>query len=543
MKDDPAQDPLSDATTKSRLTVREQRIIFSPLRLIVLLATSLFTIEILIEYVLRALPPLPWLTECILDSLLTTLILFPVLFLYVFKPLKHLVADYRVSEMNLRLTRDSLEQRVAERTASMLDALLHLEKENVERCQVEKALQASEELFRQIFEQSEDAIIMISRDCDSILKVNPVAERLFASGREELIAGGVAGLFSGREKELLGKALIALRSNGEPVEIKQMEIRDETGRVRIFSFRGKLISLEGSQVFYTTFRDITRRVRLEEESREIQARLIHANRMTSLGMLVASVAHEINNPNNFILMNASLLQQSWNDIHDVLRRQYEQEGEFMIGHAPFSDAAKFLPEAYDGIAEGARRIREIVDNLKNHCRGDRDNLDGLADLNAVVRMSVSLLNHLISRTTNRFSLELAPDLPPARGSMSQLEQVAINLITNALQSLPDAEHGIRISTGMNAEGDRLELRIEDEGGGIPEEIASRVMEPFFTTRLDRGGTGLGLAICVTIINDHGGTIRFVSEPGRGTVFVVSLKRADLSDLNISGMGGNNAGRQ
>jgi C4-dicarboxylate-specific signal transduction histidine kinase len=123
-----------------------------------------------------------------------------------------------------------------------------------------------------------------------------------------------------------------------------------------------------------------------------------------------------------------------------------------------------------------------------------------------------------------------------------LEQVAINLITNALQSLPDADHGIRVSTAMDETGDQLLLRIEDEGGGIPEDIAARVMEPFFTTRLDRGGTGLGLAICVTIINDHGGSIRFESEPGKGTVFIVRLQRADTGDGNRSAIGGNDAGR-
>jgi PAS domain S-box-containing protein len=542
MGDIPAQGPQTGTGTNSRLTAREQRIVFSPLRLICLLAVSLIIIEILVEFLAPYLPALPQYSWYVLDSLLTTLILFPLLFLYVFKPLKHLVADFSNNERNLRLARINLEQQVAERTASMLDAMLHLEKENAERCQVERALQASEELFRQIFEQSEDAIIMIARDSNAILKINPVAERLFARGRAELVAAGLPGLFSGREKEQLAKAIAEIRRDGLPVDLKQLEIRGAAGQTRILSFRGKLISLEGSQVIYTTFRDITRRVRLEEESKEIQARLIHANRMTSLGMLVASVAHEINNPNNYILMNASLLQQSWNDIHRVLRQHYQEEGEFMIGQATFSEAAQFLPEAYDGIADGARRIREIVDNLKGHCRGDRGGLDGTADLNAVVRMSVSLMNHLISRTTNHFTLDLAPDLPPVRGSMHQLEQVAINLITNALQSLPDAEHGIRVSTALDRAEDKLLLRIEDQGGGIPEEIAGRVMEPFFTTRLDRGGTGLGLAICATIINDHGGSIRFESEPGKGTVFIVRLQRADRGEGNKSGMGGNDAGR-
>lgn len=518
------QEQLSDNEQGARLTDREKRILFSPLRLILLLAVSIFIIEIATMAFVAQLPELSLAAECFLDSLLLTVFLFPILFFYVFRPLFHLVTDYRAGEHSLLLARDNLEQKVAERTHALNEAMQRLEEENEERRRAEIALRESEDRFRQIFEQSEDAIVMISPDEDAILDINPVAEKLFGKEREVLITGGVRGLFISNDIERLVKVINDLRAGGAG-DFDHIDVRCGTGDQRILSFRGKLISLRGTTVLYTTFRDITRRVRLEEESREIQARLIHANRMTSLGLLVASVAHEINNPNNYILMNAAILQKSWKDIHSVLRERYEQDGEFMVGRTPYSEAARFLPDVYDGIADGARRISEIVDNLKDFGRDDSGGLHGLVDMNAVVRLSVSILNHHISRTTRHFSLDLDDALPLVRGSVRQLEQVVINLIINSLQSLPDVEHGVRVSTSLGADGEHVMLQIADQGNGIPDEIASRVMEPFFTTRLDRGGTGLGLAICVTIVRDHQGTIGFESTPGEGTVFSVSLRRA------------------
>src|SRR6185369_10777860 len=144
-------------------------------------------------------------------------------------------------------------------------------------------------------------------------------------------------------------------------------------------------------------------------------------------------------------------------------------------------------------------------------------------------LSASILNPLISSSTRRFKLELAEGLPQVRGSARQLEQVVINLIQNALLALPDPDHGVRVGTELDPESGNVLIRVSDEGSGIAPEISDRVMEPFFTTRLERGGTGLGLAICATIVKEHGGSIEFSSEPGKGTMFTVRLCRATSSE--------------
>jgi signal transduction histidine kinase len=113
-----------------------------------------------------------------------------------------------------------------------------------------------------------------------------------------------------------------------------------------------------------------------------------------------------------------------------------------------------------------------------------------------------------------------------------LEQVVINLIQNALLALPDAEHGVRVGTGFDPDSGQVLIQVSDEGNGIPPEIAARIMEPFFTTRLEHGGTGLGLAISSTIVKEHGGSIEFSSEQGRGTTFTVRLCPAATAEKDL-----------
>jgi polar amino acid transport system substrate-binding protein len=137
--------------------------------------------------------------------------------------------------------------------------------------------------------------------------------------------------------------------------------------------------------------------------------------------------------------------------------------------------------------------------------------------------AVSLVSNMIKKATNHFSLVLADDLPTLKGNFQRLEQVMINLIQNACQAIPDNRRGIRVSTRFDKEGDCIVVTVEDEGTGIPLDILPHIRDPFFTTRHDKGGVGLGLSISSRIVEEHGGTMEFASEPGKGTVVTVLLR--------------------
>ncbi|KAF0221593.1 MAG: PAS domain-containing sensor histidine [Geobacteraceae bacterium] len=394
-----------------------------------------------------------------------------------------------------------------------------------ERKQVEEALRASEERFRQLFEQSEDAIILFKPGTCSIIDVNPTVGKLFGYTKTELMEGGLERLTKPEEFARLSSAVCRVR-HGEMSSLDNIAGLRKDGSGIIVSMRGKMVILQGVPMVYTTFRDVTERIHLEEEARDIQAKLILANKMTSLGLLVSGVAHEINNPNNFIMANSQLLARTWEDAFKVLREYYRENGDFLIGGIPFSEMSEHAPQLFRGITEGSRRINEIVNNLKQFSRQDRSGAERDVDCNQVVTSAVSLLLHQINNYTENFRLDLAEKLPPVRGSHQQLEQVVINLLTNACQALPARECGVRVTTGFDAASGQVTITVRDEGRGIPRDIITKVLEPFFTTKLDSGGTGLGLAISNSIIKDHNGSLNFESEPGKGTTFIVKIPAAD-----------------
>jgi PAS domain S-box-containing protein len=438
------------------------------------------------------------------------------------------ITERKRTEEELQGYRSHLEEMVRERTQALEESSLLLVKENEETRKTKEELRESEERFRQLFEQSEDAIILISPENNKIIDLNPTAETIFRKRRGELLDGGLSALCDPEGQKQLVSILDQIIQGNSPSTIERFECLLPPGEVHFFSFHGKRIPLQGSEIFFTTFRDITTRIQMEEQAQEIQARLIQVNRMTSLGTMVSSVAHEINNPNNFLLMNAGIIKRAWYDIAAVVEEYFQSKGDFAVAQSTWSEARTFLPDAFEGIQQGALRISDIVSNLKEYGRDARFESESVADVNAVVQLSVAILGHLITNSTHRFKLDLVDDLPMARGSARQLEQVVINLIQNALQALPGPERAVLVGTGLDPDSGHVLIRVSDEGSGIPPEIAARIMEPFFTTRLERGGTGLGLAICSTIVKEHGGSIEFSSLPGKGTTFTVRLCRAESS---------------
>ncbi len=529
MPTETTQKPSFKSKNQTQLTDRERNIIFSPMRLVLTLVFSVFIIETVVMMLLYVLPAMPPALEFLLDSTILSLFLCPILYRYLFKPLLHLIAECRENEVQLQSSKIYLEEKVLERTSDLDQAILQLQQEIEVRGKIESALRESETRFRQIFEQSEDAIILISADDHSFLDVNPPAEKIFYKNRDDLIAAGLAGLGLSPDCSELCDAITKIVAEKSLNNIGQLDYHTADNEKRILSFRGKMITLQGTEIILATFRDITRRVRMEEDARNLQSRLIHANRMTSLGLLVSSVAHEINNPTNYILANAALIKKAWKDMEPLLEEHYRCTGDFAVGQTTWRDARTFLPDAYDGILIGARRIVEIVENLKGYGRGDRSPRESRADINEVVRLSASILGHHISRLTSNFRIELAAGLPPVTGNTRQLEQVVTNLIQNALQALPEKKCGVHVSTLYDEVNNEVIVRVTDEGSGIRADLAEHIMEPFFTTRLEQGGTGLGLAICSTIVKDHGGRFEFSSEPGIGTTFAMHLPAANDSN--------------
>ncbi len=269
-------------------------------------------------------------------------------------------------------------------------------------------------------------------------------------------------------------------------------------------------------------RDITAAVRMEEEANRIQSRLIHTNKMTSLGALVSGVAHEINNPNSFIHHNAQTLSKICMDAIEILGQYYKDNKNFKLAGISFPQVQALVPELLNGINEGSLRIKQFVESLRDFARPETTYMHEDVNVNNIVMTSKSILNNHISKFTDKFYVHCSDHIPLIRGSAQKIEQVIINIIMNALQSLPDKKAGIEISTSYDKKLNHVVINVKDDGIGMSDEVCKRITEPFFTTKADSGGLGLGLSISSTIIKEHNGSLMFHSTVGKGTTVSVKL---------------------
>lgn len=270
-----------------------------------------------------------------------------------------------------------------------------------------------------------------------------------------------------------------------------------------------------------------------KELKEAQSQLVDAEKMAGLGQLTAGIAHEINNPINFVTSNIKPLQLDINDLYDVIQKYEELDPEQDI-HQQLAAVNSFkrqidldfikteINSLLSGIGEGAKRTAEIIRSLKNFSRLDESDTKPV-DLNEGLESTLVLL-----RSTVPDYVKIVKDLkriPLVECLPGKINQVFMNLITNAIQAIKikqdqDAEEFLYISTW--SEDNQVKISIKDTGPGMTEEIKQKIFEPFFTTKEVGEGTGLGLSIVFSIIEKHKGQIDVVTKVKHGTEFIITL---------------------
>lgn len=382
-------------------------------------------------------------------------------------------------------------------------------------------LRESEERFRSLFDNSYDAILLTIPD-GAILNANPSACLMLGRREEELRRLGRQGIVDPEDPRL--SALLELRNRTGAARGELAFLRSDgkrfPGEVSTVLFRDREGCLRSSMII----RDLSEREKAQDALREKQRLLLEAQRKATLGVLIPVLAHEINNPNHIIQLNAGLLAGMWESLRPLVDRM-AVERDALIGGIPMADARIMLPNLVNGIREAAERIGAYIQTLRDHARPDEGDDVEDVDLNLAVTSALTLCSVLISRSTRRFSSDLPQGLPPIRGRMRRIEQVAINLIINACQALTDPGQSIRVCTEHDAAAGFVRLVVRDEGRGMDRDCLPRIREPFFTTRLADGGSGLGIPISDAIVREHGGTLEFLSEPGRGMTVTAAFPAA------------------
>ena len=392
-----------------------------------------------------------------------------------------------------------------------------------ERKHMEDALRKSESKYRFLFEKSTvlNSIIDIN---GIIVDVNSSFLEKLGYSKDEVVGKDALDFIVPEQRERVS-AFLEKDFKGEYTPEIEVDVYAKDGSIHTILFSSGAALLYEDDLptgILITGIDITDRKRAEELAKSQERQLLQADKMATLGILVSGVAHEINNPNNFIMLNAKILSRVWDDITPILEEHYKSQGDFTLAGMPYTKAHSRIAQLIAGISEGAERIQKIVQNLKDFARQDRGDLDQPVDINAVIRSAVLIVSNLIKKSTDRFSVEYGENLPRIRGNFQQLEQVIINLITNSCQALPNKERGIIVSTSFDRDSKHIIVKVQDEGIGIPSENLKHILDPFFTTKRDSGGTGLGLSVSYSIVKNHSGDLNFTSESGKGTTAIIRL---------------------
>ncbi len=390
-----------------------------------------------------------------------------------------------------------------------------------QRKEAEWAFFETQQHFIQLADNIQEIFFLVDIESESTLYYSPALCQLLAM-EDPVIASGLPLTDCMHPEDCENSPLLDREVRFQKELDEEFRIIRHSGEIRWVRFRSFPVNDEHGIPFRVACvaTDITEQKTAADREHRHQHQLIQADKMTSLGILVSGVAHEISNPNNLIMLNADVLARIWAEFFPILDEHAGRRENFVLGGLPYEEMKAELESLLIGIGEGSERIKRIVHSLKDFVRADAGGLDESVDLNTVIDSAIFIVGNLVKRSTSNFKVSRAENLPPVRGNAQQLEQVVINLITNACQALPNTHALVSVSTAYD--GATVLLIVGDEGTGIPVEIMNLIMDPFFTTKRDSGGTGLGLAVSYGIIQAHGGTMSFDSAPGGPTTATVAL---------------------
>jgi PAS domain S-box-containing protein len=414
-----------------------------------------------------------------------------------------------------------------------------------ERKRAEEFLAESERRYRQLTEATLDGIVLID-ETETIRLFNPAAERMFGYQATELVGQPAAVLVPTEFRDPAGKGFFNYLRNrqtqiiGRTVEVNVLR-KDGTEfpveiALNLVSFKGGLVAGASSPTggrggnesqYLCAFRDLT-------ERNKMRSVLVQSEKLASIGLLSAGVAHEINNPLAFVANNLVVLERDVKGLMALLDKFESAKEKLAVVDQELIAEVYALEEEMDiaytrdnldrliqRTRDGVDRVTRIVHSLRGLARTDtpRHQETSIPDL---IDNSLEILRGRYKRSGIVVEQEHDPD-PRVSCVQTQLSQVLLNLLVNAFQALEGShKEGGRIRIRTQREGDDMLIEIADNGPGIPAENMAKLFDPFFTTKDVGEGTGLGLSITHNIVTAHGGRIEVTSEPGQGACFRIYL---------------------
>jgi PAS domain S-box-containing protein len=348
---------------------------------------------------------------------------------------------------------------------------------------------SSEQLLEDIFNTS--AIGMyISREGKFIL-ANPQFQKITGYGAEDLLGSSSLEIVIDDERETV-RQLATEMLKGQRAAAYEFRYITKSGEIRWALESVAPILYKRERVLLGSFMDIN-------EKKKLDAQMLIAGKLASIGELAAGIAHEINNPLTIVMGYAQLLLEN---------------------PAISKDMAGDLQKIYDE----SQRVVKIIQNLLRFARRNNPGKD-FVDINEVIGRALEMQHYELVKSNITLTTHLASDLPPLMADFNQLQQVFLSILTNAQQALMETKGKRKMTISARAEKDFIRISIADNGPGIAAENMTKIFDPFFTTKEVGSGSGLGLSVCHGIVSEHEGKIYVESTIGKGATFVVELPLA------------------
>lgn len=372
-----------------------------------------------------------------------------------------------------------------------------------EKAETSQELLKTIEFQRKLIESSMDGILGCD-ETDTVIIYNRGMEQMLGYSKTEAIHQMRFEHFFAAEEKVRFKEKMAGETHGGKNRLFLFEsiLRNKAGRdipVQVSAVNLLEAGHENGQVCF--FRDL-REIRKLEREMEDQARILHQDKMMSLGRLAASVVHEINNPLSGILNYLRLMVR-------ILRQG-----------PPAPERIEKFKHYLNIVETETSRCSQIVSGLLSFSRISEPNFGPVA-IDELLQRSILLSRHKLELSNIRLESSVQPNMPSAVGDFNQLQQCIINLIFNAIDAMPDGGT-LNLDGRYDADKDRAIISVKDSGRGISPENIAHIFEPFFTTKKEGYGVGLGLSTVYGIMERHEGTVKVESQPGNGAVFMLVL---------------------
>lgn len=401
-----------------------------------------------------------------------------------------------------------------------------------------KLQQATLNSFNQTLDQVIDCVFVFRPDTLRFIYVNQGVLLQVGYEREELYSMTPLDIKPAFTLESFTEMIAPLKSGEKDSLLFTTEHKTKSGDIIPVEVLLKYVVPPGNDPrFIAIVRDISERQQVKKEKEKIQAQLLHAQKLESVGQLAAGIAHEINTPTQFIGTNIEFLSEAYEDISAIMA-----EITTIVKDAPDEIAARLektlaqgdwdflseeIPPAIEQTREGVARVTNIVSAMKNFSHPGSKEMQ-MRDLNELIDTTITVASNEWKYQAEIVK-SLDPNLPQVPMLVDEMGQVILNLLVNSVHAIsvklgdnPAGNKG-RIDITTEIEDESVRVNISDNGVGIPEEVRPRIFDPFFTTKEVGKGTGQGLAICHDVITQkHNGILSFFTETGKGTTFTICL---------------------